>query len=361
MKHPCISFCITCMNRLEHLQATLEQNILDNCLEGQVEFVLLDYHSSDGLPEWTRTHWGQYLESGVLKYYLTEEPQHYLRSHSRNMAFRLAEGDILCNLDADNFLGEGFAKEMLDVFTREKNIFCISSLYRRDVFGRVSVAKNDFLSVRGYNEALVGYGMEDAEFFYRLLKSGLQQRRFTNPEFYKAVKHSDEKRIDEEPLGKDLQAIYLHYIDPYTTEFLMLKQGGSYERGTLCNNRRRYHNLQEMPYGIAYSMDRRFREVVQGDWECGSWKEENARLVLDLNGQECHFDRCKEGLKQNARLFYKVSDKALIPKIVMIVAEALNFMRVERALNAGEGINPQGFGRGTVCKNFDTTQIISLQ
>ena len=49
-----ISFCITCMNRLEYLRKTLERNILDNLLEGQVEFVLLDYHSTDGLPEWVR-------------------------------------------------------------------------------------------------------------------------------------------------------------------------------------------------------------------------------------------------------------------------------------------------------------------
>lgn len=54
-----ISFCITCMNRLEHLQATLERNIPDNLPEGQVEFVLLDYYSTDGLHEWVRQHMGE--------------------------------------------------------------------------------------------------------------------------------------------------------------------------------------------------------------------------------------------------------------------------------------------------------------
>ena len=41
-----ISFCITCMNRLKHLQETLEKNILDNFLVDEVEFVVLDYLSS---------------------------------------------------------------------------------------------------------------------------------------------------------------------------------------------------------------------------------------------------------------------------------------------------------------------------
>ena len=31
-----ISFCITCMNRLKHLQETLEKNILDNFLVDEV-------------------------------------------------------------------------------------------------------------------------------------------------------------------------------------------------------------------------------------------------------------------------------------------------------------------------------------
>lgn len=35
-----ISFCITCMNRLAHLQKTLEKNILDNFLVNDVEFVI---------------------------------------------------------------------------------------------------------------------------------------------------------------------------------------------------------------------------------------------------------------------------------------------------------------------------------
>ena len=43
-----ISFCITCMNRLKHLQETLEKNILDNFLVDEVEFVVLDYNSQDG-------------------------------------------------------------------------------------------------------------------------------------------------------------------------------------------------------------------------------------------------------------------------------------------------------------------------
>ena len=42
------------MNRLSHLQETLPKNIHDNYLLGDVEFVLLDYNSSDGLESWVK-------------------------------------------------------------------------------------------------------------------------------------------------------------------------------------------------------------------------------------------------------------------------------------------------------------------
>ena len=56
-----ISFCITCMNRLKHLQETLEKNILDNFLVDEVEFVVLDYNSQDGLEEWIAQSMMKYI------------------------------------------------------------------------------------------------------------------------------------------------------------------------------------------------------------------------------------------------------------------------------------------------------------
>ena len=129
-----ISFCITCMNRLKHLQETLEKNILDNFLVDEVEFVVLDYNSQDGLEEWIARSMMKYIEMGILVYYRTTEPVHYLRSHSRNMVFRLAEGKIVCNLDADNYLGKGFAEFMLKEFQEKKKIFYTLLLFGKGTY-----------------------------------------------------------------------------------------------------------------------------------------------------------------------------------------------------------------------------------
>ena len=89
-----------------------------------MEFVLLDYNSTDGLEEWVK-ELQYYIDTGILVYYRTEEPLNYHRTHSRNMAFRLSTGDIVCNLDADNFLGEGFASYILDIFNQGDETFSV--------------------------------------------------------------------------------------------------------------------------------------------------------------------------------------------------------------------------------------------
>ena len=90
-----IAFCITCMNRLHHLQQTLGKNLQDNFLPDDVEFILLDYNSKDGLEQWVHHNMMQYIESGILVYCKTTEPQYYFRNHARNMAFRLANAGIV--------------------------------------------------------------------------------------------------------------------------------------------------------------------------------------------------------------------------------------------------------------------------
>ena len=61
--------------------------------------------------------------------------------------------------------GKGFAEFVMKKFENEENIFYISTLCKRDVFGRICLKKRGFIAMKCYNEALVGYGFEDAEFY----------------------------------------------------------------------------------------------------------------------------------------------------------------------------------------------------
>lgn len=356
-----ISFCITCMNRLSHLQKTLERNIQDNFLIADVEFVVLDYNSKDGLDKWIYNYMHKYINMGILVYYKTAEPVHYLRSHSRNMAFRLARGTLVCNLDADNYLGKDFALFMINEFQSEKNIFYISNLLSRDVFGRVCLPKHHFMEINGYNEELVGYGLEDAELFSRLLDKGLKQKVFYQEEFYSALTHPDSDRISEEPQAANIDDIYLHYIDPYTTEILIFYKDLRCEHGIIVDNFDIYHNTNNYEFGIKYSMDERYRVIIKDNiWEKGEWTkiknivikfgDREMSLIVEMN--ELHFD---------GATFYKIIEAKLKSKIILVITEALNFLKIQEFKICNKTTNPDGFGRGVVYKNFNFSQVINLE
>ena len=62
-----VSFCITCKNRLHQLKETLPRNLRDcQGSAGSVEFVLVDFGSTDGVLDWVLDHHGDALRSGLL-------------------------------------------------------------------------------------------------------------------------------------------------------------------------------------------------------------------------------------------------------------------------------------------------------
>lgn len=342
------------------MQATLEKNILDNFLIDNVEFVVLDYNSQDGLSDWIHDYMGKYIKMGILVYYKTIEPIHYLRSHSRNMAFLLAKGDIVCNLDADNYLGKGFAQFMLEAFYNEQHIFYTSDLHSGDAFGRVCLTKEDFISVRGYNESLIGYGVEDAELFNRLINKGLKQKIFNQPEFYNVITHSDEDRISHEPQFIGLHKVFLNYINPYTTRILLLYKCHRCESGIIVNNIELNYNLLNRTKGVMYSMDEREKVIIKGNWEKGEWKDTKQNIILTFNDGRILLNKGDKGLYTKRKIYYEIVNPTLIVTIILVVTSALNFMKAQKAIRDNESINPNGFGKGNVYKNFDFNNLIQL-
>jgi len=347
------------MNRLSHLQQTLEKNIHDNYLKERVEFILLDYNSHDGLEEWIYNNLRKYLEEEVLVYYKTTEPTHYMRSHSRNMAFRLANAAILCNLDADNFLGKGFAEFMLDEFSKNETIFYTNNCIIRDTFGRISIRNNDFISIRGYNETLQGYGYEDGDIQNRLILKGLKPKSFDNPEFYHCISHTNRERISEESMFKHLHEMYITYINPFTSIFFLLNMDNSWEEYTLINN-------DQLNVFINFTnkydcfFDNRKRIVLQKDVEKGTWSEYNNTLYIQKNGTELQVERNPTTFNFKDSCYYRINDSELKAKIIILLSDAINYKEATKQINNKSVINPEGFGKGVVYKNFNLSNTIIL-
>jgi len=166
-----ISLCTTCMNRAENLKATLPKNIEDNKSYPNLEFVILDYNSTDDLRQWMRQNMMDHIERGRVVYCHTREPKYYQMGHSRNVAFKLASGDIINSVDADNYINEGFAdvlNKMADVCP-SKGVFCKG---KRSMHGRIGFYRDEFLALGGYDEDLIGYGFDDHNLVYRAMASG---------------------------------------------------------------------------------------------------------------------------------------------------------------------------------------------
>jgi len=188
-----LSYCITCMGRLHHLKRTLPANIAAN-RDFNVEFVVLDYNSRDGLGEWIRKRHSADIECGKLIYARTDEPSGFHQAHAKNLSHRLATGDILCNLDADNYATSQFTEYLLDLFSSRERVVTRGQS-GEGFFGRIALPKFWFYRMGGYDEELVpGYGNEDNDAYERGSALGLAS--LILPEkFAKVIAHSDEERL----------------------------------------------------------------------------------------------------------------------------------------------------------------------
>jgi hypothetical protein len=191
-----VSFCTTCMGRLEHLKSTLPENIA--AAEGQpVEFVLLNYSSPDFCDDWVRQRLHNEIAHGVLSYYRYDGAAYFHHAHAKNLAHRLARGTILCNVDADNYIGRGFTEYLLSAFATQSDSFLRGlDTPTGEVFGRLAFKKADFYKLGGYDERLnSGWGHEDGDIIDRAKAIGLKEIYIEEPTFLRFIWHDDNERV----------------------------------------------------------------------------------------------------------------------------------------------------------------------
>lgn len=203
-----ISFCTTCMNRLFHLRQTYLKNIKDNISYPQVEFVLIDYNSQDGLEQWAQDHLAEYINSGKVTYYKTSEPTFFHASIAKNLAHKLASGDILCNLDGDNFTGKDFAFYINYLYQRHG----LNALlhFRKEPYwgveGRIAISADNFYKLGGYDESFLPTGHEDYDLVDRARAFGLDYRPIAVENFLRYLSNSTKEKAEN--CGPDYQNYY---------------------------------------------------------------------------------------------------------------------------------------------------------
>lgn len=138
------------------------------------------------------------LKAGYLKYYYTEGLPNWHACVAKNTAHLLASGDIVTNLDCDNFTGKKGARMVLNCFQRAKGPITLhqfSGRWSDGSFGRISVYKSIFLAIGGYDESFAPMGFQDADLVLRLWKIGVTYVRIKNKKFNKAIFNTKEEGI----------------------------------------------------------------------------------------------------------------------------------------------------------------------
>jgi hypothetical protein len=206
MQVPTVACCITCKGRAEHIKRTLPANLEDN---PDAKFILLNYNSGDDLVEYVTEHHQSDLVAGRLVLYSTFEPERFQMAHAKNMAHRLGieeGGDILVNLDADNYAGRGFVhylrREFGAALRRGAERYMWARMVKgqmdRGISGRIAVTRNAFLLTGGYDEKYDTWGPDDEDFKTRLGMLGIESGEI-DPSYLHAVRHPDKARFREYP------------------------------------------------------------------------------------------------------------------------------------------------------------------
>jgi hypothetical protein len=227
-QQPLIAFCTTCKGRLPHLRETLPKNIADNLSYPNLKFIVLDYSSDDGLSDYVNSNHSAEIESGRLALYQFRDAPKFHMAHAKNMAHRcglLHGAEILVNVDADNFTGEGFAHHIAaQCYSPE--IF-LQAMWNRWVpidgkkewvsespsgefvppvpkgsNGRIVVSARAFLKAGGYNEKFDSWGPDDKDFNIRIRRLGYAPKLIDSV-FLETILHNDRLRFREYPHVKN--------------------------------------------------------------------------------------------------------------------------------------------------------------
>lgn len=363
-----ISFCTTCRNRLEHLKLTLPEN-LEACSNlPNIKFVLLDYTSEDGLGEWIRKNYSHHLASGKLEYYRTENATFFHRTHSRNLAFKVASTDVICNVDADNYIGEGFAEFIAEQFSLASDIFLTTidfyktqknHVVQGDVLGRVCVKKDHFLAVRGFDERMEQYGFEDYDLTNRLEMSGLKRTFITNQGHLRYLSHENDLRFSTLTFSGDPGTVYIRYDSGYKSSILFLYKDGTFSGVTMINNIR----LNAADVASAYTeRNYPFENSFENNlWQHGNWSRKRNAVYLEGRSGAVRVPISNRIIfRENDNMVYhRVSDPNLLQALFKLRITSTNRILLEENLRNGpEKVNIRGFGSGWVIKNFNETMFV---
>lgn len=343
---------------------TLPVNIAENKSYPHVEFVVLDYNSMDNIGEWIRETQGEFIQSGLLKYYKTSEPQYFHSSHAKNMALRLGTGNIVCMVDADNYAGPGYVHWINSVFSSYGNNTIITTLRKdsipfRDQGGKFCIGREEFLAARGLDEDLVGYGMEDTDLINRMENAGGRRIYIEAPSYLRFIEHSDVDRLRHFEFTNSISKLYLHTLQSETgvTHLLYLFKDNRFSAVKYKFHDSLKSNLVKSFHGWVLDGS----SLRQGDFQ-----HFNGQITVTFQDGEAFAYKEETGAlyspdEAGQAIWKEITDNDdMFNVYIMGYTECINRLRYADNDNNRHRINPNGWGMGRVFRNFDINDPVDL-
>jgi hypothetical protein len=158
------------------------------------EVTILDYDSRDDLEIWVKTEYADELRFGRIRYAKLVGEASWHMTKAKNLAHLACTGDVVCNLDSDNWITVEHWEFLRSVFggTGRRIALTSKSSYGGG-FGRLALRRDDFIRLGGYDERFGHWGYDDCDLINRAMVMGLLP--VTAPESSVCfLPHSDDER-----------------------------------------------------------------------------------------------------------------------------------------------------------------------
>jgi len=208
------------MNRTEFLKQTIFKNLeiietmnLKYKDKHEFELSLCNYDSKDDLDEFVELD----LKKNSTKNFVYTKVNNkvfFNVNHAKNIAHRHSNGDILINLDADNFLTEEFVILIVELF--EKNTDVITrglfneSVEKSGSYGRIAMTRTNFYKVGGYNEKFENCSFGDEDLCIRATRYLNLQIRYLHSDLLECIHHSTELRTSNYRIKNRMESLNIN-------------------------------------------------------------------------------------------------------------------------------------------------------
>lgn len=170
-----LAFMVCCMDRTEHLLATLEKNLKDNCFDRDlIEFVVIHFTRNNDSCE-SNSNGNDNDNSiqnndlahlpclaaqsnGFVKYFINRDFESWKAGSCRHTAFWYTRAELIYNLDCDNFTGLDGGKQLIrlfDLYGTDSLVYCgFNGNHDQGSFGRICLSNNNHTKLNSYDPSL---------------------------------------------------------------------------------------------------------------------------------------------------------------------------------------------------------------